>query len=128
WETGPGAHPPPRQMLANSHAVFGTRGPDYRERWGLLEATPEPGGPGPRDSYLAARRYSDPPHETSAFMSCPRLGQYDNNVCAGFVSLSGLEVLFHFRLPKDRMDRFLDAADTARRLLASWATDDIRNK
>lgn len=44
------------------------------------------------------------------------------------MSLSGLEVLFHFRLPKDRMDRFLDAADTARRLLTGWATDDISKK
>ena len=44
------------------------------------------------------------------------------------MSLSGLEVLFHVRLPKDRMDRFLDAADMGRRLLMSWATDDISNK
>ncbi len=54
-------------------------------------------------------------------MSCPRPGRLDNNICDGFVSLSGLEVLFHFRLPKDRMERFLDAAHTATRLLLGWA-------
>ncbi|GAA0602018.1 hypothetical protein GCM10009416_44830 [Craurococcus roseus] len=127
WDE-PGAPPRPGQMFANSLAVFGTGRHDYRERWGLLEATPKPGEPGLQDGYLAARRYGEPPHDMSAYVSCPRPGRLDNNVCAGFVSLSGLEVLFHFRLPKDRMDRFLDAADAARRLLASWATDDISNK
>lgn len=128
WETGPGARPQPGQMLANSLGTFGTGRHDYRERWGMLEATPKPGEPGLNDSYLAARRYGEPPHDMGAFISCPRPGRLDNNVCAGFVSLSGLEVLFHFRLPKDRMDRFLDAADVARRLLMGWATDDISNK
>lgn len=117
WETGPDARPQPGQMLANVLGTFGTGGHDYRERWGLLEATPKPGEPGLNDSYLAARRYREPPHDMGAFISCPRPGRLDNNVCAGFVSLSGLEVLFHFRLPKDRMDRFLDTADIARRLL-----------
>ncbi len=122
WDSSPGAPPQPDQMLANALGVFGTGKHDYRERWGMIEATPNSGEPGLRDRYFATRPYRDPPHRMSAFLDCPRPGRLDNNVCDGFVSLSGLEVLFHFRLPKDRMDRFLETADVARRLLLGWAS------
>ncbi len=117
-------------MLANALSLPGTDRHDYRERWGLLEATPKPGAGGPlRNKYFLSRFHSaDPPGWSSAFVSCHRPGPLDNGICSGGASLSGLGVVFHVRLPKDRMDRFADALDVARRLLLGWAGESARSK
>ncbi len=52
---------------------------------------------------------------------CSRPAPADNGIRGGRVSLSELDMAFHVRLPKDRMDRFADALDVARRLLLDWA-------
>ena len=54
-------------------------------------------------------------------MRCRRPGPLDNGICSGQAFVLELGVAFHVRLPKDRMDRFADALDVARRLLLGWA-------
>ncbi len=87
----------------------------------MVEATPKPGQAGLTDKYFLSRLQSDPPSTTSAYVRCSRPHPTDNGICSGQASLSGLDAAFHIRLPKDRMDRFADAMDVARRLLLGWA-------
>lgn len=125
----PHEQPQPGQMLANSLGWTGTGGHDYRERWGMVEATPKPGANELWDKYFLSRFHrGEPPGSASAFVQCRRPAPTENGICSGRASLSGLDVAFHVRLPNDRMDRFADALDIARRLLLGWATDDISNK
>ena len=121
----PGQGPPPAQMFANALSVPGTGRYDYRERWGLVEATPKPGEGELWDKYLLSRFHrsgeAGPPGWASAYVRCRRPAPTDNGICTGEAALSGLGVTFHARLPKDRIDRFADALDVARRLLLDWA-------
>lgn len=113
--------PRPAQMLANALSIPGTDRHDYRERWGMVEATPKPGEGELSDKYLLSRFHRDPAGATEAYARCSRPHPTDNGICSGRASLAGLDVSFHVQLPKDRMDRFADALDVARRLLLGWA-------
>ncbi len=117
----PHAQPQPGQMLANSLGWSGTGGHDYRERWGMVEATPKPRVNGLWDKYFLSRFHrGERPGSASAFVQCRRPAPTDNGICSGRASLSELDVAFHVRLPKDRMDRYADALGVARRLLLGW--------
>ncbi len=119
-------------MLANALGIPGSDRHDYRGRWGMVEATPKPGEGETWDKYFLSRFHrsgeAGPPGWASAFVRCSRPAPTDNGICDGRASLSGLDVAFHVRLPKDRMDRFADALAVARRLLLGWAGETARNK
>jgi hypothetical protein len=119
---GDGGLPRPAQMFANALSIPGTERHDFRERWGMVEATPKPGEGELWDKYLLSRFHrGDPPGVTEAYARCSRPHPTDNGICSGQASVLELKVAFHVRLPKDRMDRFADALGVARRLLLGWA-------
>lgn len=127
WDAG--GLPQPAQMFANALSIPGTDRHDFRERWGMVEATPKPGEGELWDKYLLSRFHrGDPPGATEAYARCSRPHPTDNGICSGQASLLELKVAFHVRLPKDRMDRFVDALDIARQLLLGWAGENPANK
>ena len=89
----------------------------------MVEATPKPGTNELWDKYFLSRFHrGERPGSASAYVRCGRPAPTDNGICSGRASLSGLDVAFHVRLPKDRIDRFADALHVARRLLLEWAS------
>lgn len=100
WRQG---SPRPGEQFENSLRSFGTHRYSFRERWGLIEVTPQPGTPASFDIYFGTRSFHDVPMDASLLISCAREDTPLNNVrtvhrlCTGPVALRGLDVMFTVR-------------------------------
>ncbi len=120
----PGARPHPARQFDNLISD-GSGNYDYRERWGMVEIVRRPGLPANSDWFYGTRLLGLT--RVSVLMTCPRPGTPGNNertinrLCTGAVALSRLDVVFHVRVPLERMDQVMDAMAVAARLLGDWA-------
>lgn len=129
WD-GPDAVPRPGMELENY--LGGGGGSDryeYQSRFGMLEVMPKPGFDAPFDHFFGVRNFPELPIETSVLASCPRHDEWAvDHLCTGMVALQRLKVMFHIRLPAERMDQLMDAIGVAARLLVKWSNVDLHGK